>query len=153
MPRWVRYSRRKAPLQASGRAASVTDSRTWGTWESARRSTVGSGPGFVLAGDGIMCIDLDDCLTGGELADWAKEIVQRCSSTYIEISPSGDGLHILGYGSVNRGRRIRDLRLGNVEVYGDGRYVTVTGNRFENSPLALGDISSVLEWLGVASGQ
>src|SRR5690606_28454630 len=63
--RWVRRSHSKVPLQVNGGAASSTDPRTWSTYTAAMRSNVGVGVGYVLAGDGIVCVDLDHCVTDG----------------------------------------------------------------------------------------
>jgi len=145
-PRWVRHSRSKAPLTVAGAPASSTDPKTWSTHTSARNSTVGVGLGFALNGDGVACIDLDHCLTGTGVADWARSIVDRCPPTYIEISPSGDGLHIWGFADVPRGRRIA-VTGGTVEIYGTGRYITVTGRRHGNAPTALADLSDVIAHL------
>ena len=90
-------------------------------------------------GDGVACIDLDHCLRDGVLAEWAAPIVEACRGTYIEVSPSGDGLHIFGFAVVGQGRR----RAG-VEVYDRGRYMTVTKRRFRRAPLVLRDISEVV---------
>ena len=45
-------------------------------------------------------LDLDGCRNPetGELAREAQEIIEQFSDTYIEISPSGRGLHILCFG-------------------------------------------------------
>lgn len=103
--------------------------------------------GFVLAqGDGLVCIDLDHCLTGGHLADWARRILDRCPPTFVEVSASGDGLHIFGLGETARGRRIR-RGAECVEVYGSGRYIAVTGRRFENAPATLANLAPLIEEL------
>jgi primase-polymerase (primpol)-like protein len=67
--------------------------------------------------------------------------------TYVEFSPSGRGLHVWGFGSLNRGRRfVRDGM--KVEVYGDGRYLTVTGKKYgvshRRSRLADLDLSALI---------
>ena len=102
-------------------------------------SPVGVGVGFVLNGDGIVCLDLDHCLDGG-LSDLAARVLELAGPTYVEVSPSGDGLHVWGYGEIGRGRRV-----GGVEAYGTGRYLTVTGKPFDGSVSRLGDLSAVLE--------
>lgn len=142
--RWVRRDERKAPRTADGGFASVTAPATWTSYRGARAATAGVGLGYVLAeGDGVVCVDLDHCLVDGELAPWAREILDRCPPTFVEVSPSGDGLHIWGRGQLERGRRIR--RDGEaVEVYGQGRYVAVTGRRFENCPAQLADLSEAV---------
>lgn len=142
LPRWVRRSDRKVPLQVSGEPASSTDPATWSTWERVRASRVGVGPGFVLNGDGIVCVDLDHCLDGDALEPWAEEVVGLAGDTFIERSPSGDGLHIWGFGRIGRG-----MRRGRIEAYGNGRYVAVTGNAFRRSPSKLGDLTQLIEHL------
>lgn len=101
--------------------------------------------GFVLSHmDRLVCIDLDHALLDGLLRPWARKIVDALPETYIEVSPSGTGLHIWGFGSVGRGRRIR--RGGSaVEVYDRGRYITVTRNPFEDAPSRLADLSQVID--------
>lgn len=98
--------------------------------------------GFVLDGDGIVCIDLDHCLVDGVLVEWAAGLLEIVPRTYIEVSLSGDGLHVWGRGHVEQGRRFRDGR--RVEVYGTGRYIAVTGVRFGGCPSTLGDLSGAL---------
>ncbi|MEU3613517.1 bifunctional DNA primase/polymerase [Streptomyces sp. NPDC006872] len=140
----MRRDERKAPRTVEGGFASVTAPNTWSAYADAASSEAGVGLGYVLAeGDGVVCIDLDHCLDEGELASWARAIVDRCPATYMEISPGGDGLHLWGRGELKRGRRIR--RGGEaVEVYGQGRYVAMTGRRFEGAPLELADLSEVV---------
>lgn len=124
--RWVRYTRAKVPISSWGSSASSMNSSTWSDFASADASTAGVGLGFVLNGDGVVCLDIDHCLVDGVLSDEAQHIVDRCRNTYIEVSPSGDGLHVWGMASLDFTGR----KFGGVEVYGDRRYMTVTGNRF-----------------------
>lgn len=142
--RWVRRDERKAPRTVEGGFASVSDPATWSAHREAAASKAGVGLGYMLAeGDGIVCIDLDHCLEGGQLATWAREVLDRCPASYTEVSPSGDGLHIWGRGELERGRRIRRDGAA-IEVYGQGRYVAMTGRRFEDSPARLADLSEVV---------
>lgn len=145
--RWVRRDKRKAPRTVNGGFASVTKPETWSTYTEAAASDVGEGVGFVLAeGDGIVCVDLDHCLEDGVLAPWARRILNMCPATYIEVSASGTGLHVFGRGEVSRGRRIR--RDGeSIEIYGRGRYIGVTGVRFEQASSELADVSFLVESL------
>lgn len=145
-PRWVRHATDKRPLTSSGRPASSTDPAAWSSHATAARSRAGAGIGFVLNGDGIACIDLDHCLEGGTVAPWAREILDRCPPTYVEISPSGDGLHIWGLAAIPHGRRI-SVTGGTAEIYGTGRYITVTGRRHGTAPSTLSDLSDVIAHL------
>jgi primase-polymerase (primpol)-like protein len=137
-PRWVRHTAKKMPIQLDGRPASSTDPATWTTYNRIRSFVT---KGFVLDGDGVVCIDLDHCLDGDRMATWAAELLALAPDTYIEVSASGTGLHVFGYAQVGQGRKIRDHR--NIEVYGTGRYIAVTGHRFGTSS-RLADLSGLL---------
>ncbi|MFD8262335.1 DNA primase [Streptomyces griseoluteus] len=142
--RWVRHSATKVPLTTAGTAASSTDPRTWTTYEQASASSTGVGLGFVLDGDGVACLDLDHALNAdGTPKPWAADILRRAGATYVEVSRSGEGLHVFGYADVRQGRRIRRGGGYAVEVYGDGRFVAITGRRFRGAPSTLADISAV----------
>lgn len=145
---WVRRDEQKRPLTADGSPASSTDPSTWTSYAKARRSIAGVGLGFVLAADdGLAVLDLDDCLDEhGQVVDWAAEIVaQLLGRTYIETSPSGRGLHVWGYGHVDRGRNIR-VPGGRVEIYSQARYIAL-GRRFRSSPDTLADLGEVVSAL------
>lgn len=144
--RWVRREADKRPVTTTGEPASSTDPATWSDYAAARDSRVGAGIGYVLAeGDGIVCIDLDHCIDDGQLAGWAREILDRCPPTMVEASPSGTGLHIWGRGHVPHGRRIRRDGAA-VEIYGQGRYIAL-GRRYADSPAELADLSEVIHSL------
>lgn len=136
---WVRRAASKMPLQVNGRAASSTDPATWTSYRQAQASEVGAGLGFVMNGTGIACIDLDHCLRGCEIASWAREILAGLPATYVEVSPSGTGLHVWCRGTVGHGRKVRCGAVC-VEVYDRGRYVTVTGQRYGDAPSRLAEI-------------
>jgi primase-polymerase (primpol)-like protein len=143
--RWVRRSAGKVPLTAGGSAASSTDPGTWCGYDLAKRSSEGCGLGFVLDGDGIVCLDLDDCLDeAGAPAAWVDSILAACPDTWIEVSASGRGLHVWGTANFAGGRR-KPYRGHKVELYGGGRYIAVTGKTFRSSPSRLSDLSAVVE--------
>jgi primase-polymerase (primpol)-like protein len=145
-PRWIRRTATKVPVTVDGESASSTDSATWSEHRTAAVSKAGAGLGFVLNGDGVACVDLDHCLTDGELADWAQRIVDLTPGCWIERSASGDGLHVWGYGRLERGRRL-SVDGGSVELYGDGRYIAVTGDTWGDTPRRLGDLSGLIDAL------
>jgi primase-polymerase (primpol)-like protein len=145
--RWIRYSRKKIPLTIWNEFAKVNDSKTWAYHHHAKESQAGVGMGFVFNGDGIIGVDIDNAFADGKLKDWAQAIVNVFGDTYTELSPSGNGIHILARADLFSGRRwaVAD---GGVEIYATGRYFTMTGKRFNRSPKKLktfdDPVSSVL---------
>ena len=135
-PRWVRFALRprkngklaKVPIQLNGQNASSTNPATWSTYEATKASTVGDGLGWVL-GDGIGCLDLDNCFDeNGALSEFARSVIveHEQEAVLIERSLSGRGVHIFvpmapGPGRVSPG----------MEVYppDSGRFIAVTGDR------------------------
>ncbi|MEU7331405.1 bifunctional DNA primase/polymerase [Streptomyces parvus] len=146
-PRWIRHTARKVPLTVGGATASSTDPATWSRHRDAAASTAGAGLGFVLDGDGVVCLDLDHCIdSDGQLAPWARTILDAAGPTWAEVSRSGDGLHLWGYGTLPHGRRIT-VGGGSVELYGTGRYIAVTGRTYGDKPQRLGDLQHVINSL------
>ena len=114
-----------------GSAATSTDARTWTSWETAKRSTAGDGLGFVL-GAGFACVDIDHCLDEAGRPDGrARKLLARIGEGYVEVSPSGTGLHVWGRAPEQPGRRFPTF-----EVYSVGRFITVTGRVFRAGGLA-----------------
>lgn len=131
------------PMCLTGPASS-TDPETWMSYDAALEDP-NRRIGFVL-GEGIGCIDLDHCLVDGKLSDGAAVVLAMVGSTWIEVSPSGDGLHIWGRFR-KAGRCVGSVYGQPVEVYDHARYVTVTGKRFKDAPLVLADLNSVVDKL------
>ena len=83
----------------TGQRASSTDRLTWSTFNAALAAYQDregyDGICFILCEEnGIVFIDLDDCIKDGVIEQWALEIVKRFNS-YTEQSQRGNGLHIL----------------------------------------------------------
>lgn len=101
--------------------------------------------GIYVTG-GIVAIDIDHSVTGGELSGPAA-IVEKARS-YTETSPSGEGIRIIGKAggfAYDRERYYVNNRKLGLEVYvlgGKGRFVSVTGNAVRDWPLR--NISDVL---------
>lgn len=148
LPRWVLWraeqrngdpKRTKVPYipRDPQRRASTTSPSSWGTFNEALKAYCdrqGDGIGFVLTtGDGFVGIDLDGVLDDdgqlradaldGEAGPWVAAL-----GGYVERSPSGRGLHLLGRGQLPTWAR---NRRGQVEVYANSRFLTITGEVFE----------------------
>jgi hypothetical protein len=145
-PQWTAWRREqrhgkwtKPPISPrTGTYASTRDPATWGTFAEAMRRCEDqrlSGVGFIVtAEDPIAGVDLDDCLDPATpaLEPWARKIVDELAS-YTEVTPSGKGIRILVQGTLPAGGR----KLGNVEMYDQARFFTVTGHRLPGSPTTI----------------
>lgn len=91
------------------------------------------GTGFVLTpNDPFFFVDIDNCLSGQAWSSLALEILGRFPGAAVEVSYSGDGLHVLAQGrSPEHGCKNVPLKL---EFYTEGRFVALTGDR------AMGDV-------------
>lgn len=132
--RWVRRDARKAPLTTAGTFASSTNPRTWTSYTEAVASSVGIGLGFML-GDGFGCIDLDHCLIDGIPTAEAGAFLENYPGHHIEVSPSGDGLHIWGTADAAAGTVTTQADGLSVERYSRERHMTVTGVVFRRGEL------------------
>ncbi len=127
---------------ATGNAARSNDPSTWSTYADASSSTTGAGLGFVLAGDGICVVDLDDALDDeGNPLPAVAAWLDTLPPTWVEVSPSGRGLHVWGRGVVLTCRKLRREDGIAGEVIGSRKYATVTGRPFRGSAPRLANIS------------
>lgn len=138
--RWLVRDSKKRPFYPNGQPRqgkldTAEDMQSLGTLEEAKWAIIRSngrfvGLGFALGPDGTgnywQGIDIDD-LPAELLPEAADALIG-----YVERSPSGNGLHALGYGK-------RFPALGSngtgFEAYSEGRYFTVTGMMFYDAPL------------------
>ncbi len=119
----------KIPMIAgTDRRASSTDLLTWCPFEEAYKAYeagIHDGIGFMLCSADPYCfVDLDKCVDPktGEVSEWARAVVEKFKRKYVELSPTGTGLHVLVHGVLRGG--IKGKR---VEVYGQDRFMTLTG--------------------------
>lgn len=151
--RWVTWKGAKVPYCATAlnSRASSTDPLTWASFDAAQTAYEEggySGIGFVLNGDGIAGVDLDNCVHAGNPAPAAMSLMEKIGCQYIELSPSGNGLRGFGYADNITGKR-GTLEGVAVELYINKRYLTVTGRALLSGPLvALGGFSEVSKALG-----
>lgn len=147
LPQWVNFvlSERpggngklnKQPINpTTGELAKSNDPSTWATFDAAIANLdCSDGIGFMFAdpdpqtGLAYFGVDLDGCedaiwgWQAGETENIVAEFVEGLQS-YAEYSVSGHGIHIICRGTLPPGGN----RRGNVEMYGRGRFFTMTGN-------------------------
>ena len=132
----------KPPVGAYGIKINAQDPATWRSFEEVL--DVNDQIGFVLTDDDpFLFIDLDHVLKEGQLCDWAEKLIAELPATYIEISPSGDGLHMLYKlnDTPDLKTNKRNFDDGAVlEVYFNKRYFTITGNVY--SPIAIATVNA-----------
>lgn len=106
----------------------------------------------MLVCNNFAAIDIDHCVTDGELSDFAKEICETMQC-YTEFSPSKTGLRIIftapGLNYDKSKYYIKNPNNG-VEIYVAGmtnRFVTITGNTIFNYPIreAIQPLQTVLD--------
>ncbi len=154
LDQWVMYSLRtdeegnikKVPYdtRALGNYASVTDPTTWSEFDETcmQAENFNMGIGFVFKdGGGIFGIDVDSiekvAFEDRPAALKLREMIWNNFLTYCEVSPSGQGMHYIGFGSLPEGMRgIKDSKY-QIEIYDANRYFTVTGNTVDNRMQAL----------------
>lgn len=128
--------------------ASHSDPFTWVDFSLACAALDGgcrdAGFGLGVFNDGSHAFnDLDDCIIDGVVQPWAMRVVERMN-TYAEVTPSGNGLHIIGKGSIptewreDKGGR----KIDGCELYVEKRFFTVTGNRLAGAPTVINDVST-----------
>lgn len=135
----------KPPCQTNGQYASTTNPATWCTMAEAKAALAARNPDGSPMFDGIGRVfspddpvpmfgfDLDDCIAPDangvrKLSPDAQEAIKELDC-YAELSPSGDGVHVIGLGHLP-GAHFTNNTLGR-EAYDNskaGRYLTLTGH-------------------------
>ena len=146
----------KPPFRPSdpSQFAKNNDPSTWGTYAEALAAFDANqcdGIGFNLSGTDIAAFDIDKCrdkLTG-VIAPEATAIVDRAAS-YTEMTVSGTGLRVIGFGAGKNLQRKQKLPNSAVEVEsyrGCERYIVVTGNPLADTWPHMADITSEMDTL------
>jgi primase-polymerase (primpol)-like protein len=152
-PQWLlwRYEWReqegkwsKPPLQLDHRMGSSTDANSWVDWETVQvtydRDTEDDkffdGIGFALTADlGLVGWDFDHCYdpATGKIDPIVARYLAILNS-YTELTPGGDGFRVLVLGTLPpEGRKRPRFPTASMacECYVAGRYLTITGHRFD----------------------
>lgn len=140
----------KVPYAAHGGHAKTNDPDTWTSFAEARRAFERGGfdgVGVVLIDD-LVGVDLDHVINAdGNVSDWAGEVLDRIGRGYVEKSPSGTGVHVIGRGKAGRCGKGGPRKDGQhqIEVYDESspRFLTVSGAGGGE----VVDIQAALDWL------
>jgi putative DNA primase/helicase len=154
-PCFVAHDARKVPYIGDVqhlnplRYASATDPSTWRTPDAViaalQADTTGTlvGMGFVLQGDGTVCIDLDHAVDeNGNITPEAKRILDRFPNTYAEYSLSGRGIHI--WLRTSRPLPVDGRRTNGIEIYQNKRYIAITMDILPDRPQDIADYTDEL---------
>ena len=123
----------KIPINAeTGEMAKSNDPDTWNSYETALKvfqETNADGLGFFFEPPyvGVDIDDISEEIERYKNGDVESNIVfefYELLKTYAEISPSGNGIHLIFKGKLPGPSR----RKGNVEMYDQGRFFTMTGD-------------------------
>ena len=132
----------KMPYSTKGTIARVNEPKTWDSYENVVAVYNGgrwSGIGFVFTGiDPFGGLDYDG-VRNPDTGEWNSELLVEIISlgSYAEISPSGEGAHVIFKGSVPGPKHRNGCR----EMYDKNRYFTVTGNHIPGTPLEIKEVS------------
>ena len=129
--------------------ASATDPSTWrnptSVFAALQADTTGTlvGMGFVLHGDGTVCIDLDHAVDeNGNITPEAQRILDKFPNTYAEYSLSGCGIHI--WLRTSRPLPEDGRRTNGIEIYQNKRYIAITMDILPDRPQDMVDYTDEL---------
>lgn len=125
----------KLPIETvTGMPVDAHDPQYWVTGAeavaAAERMGNGVGVAFVFTEqDPFFFFDIDDCVSNGVYSPIACELIETFANAAVELSQSGQGLHIFGYGtsSVPSSQRNKKSKAG-FDLYTEKRFVALTGN-------------------------
>jgi len=96
-----------------------------------------NGAGFVFDGTGIIGLDLDKVFNeDGTINTSFLTVLDAFEGTYMEISPSGRGIHIFIECETmpfKKGRCAKRDDGKEIGIYSEARFFTMTGNKYEKS--------------------
>jgi len=136
---YINSNKLKVPVNAQGYNTDHTNKDNLITYEEAQRNKLISGlnVSYVLSGGPVWCLDIDKCIDGGVLSALAQSLLTLSAqySTYIEVSTSGNGLHVWGnYEGPIPQHACKNTAL-KIEIYTDERHI-VLGTPIPHSPLS-----------------
>jgi len=125
---------RKVPYYISGgrrhgQHGTADDRRQLATFDAARAAAARrrfDGVGFAPLQDfGILALDFDDCVTGGQIH---PDVLALLADTYAEFSPSGNGIRAFFQGQLGDRKSLSKAGRFGMELFSTKGFVTFTGN-------------------------
>lgn len=163
---WVnwRYETRdgnktKVPVQPNGQFAKSSDPATWNVFNDLDPN---KGVGIIFGPDKtVLGLDLDHVLTDGVVDDCMKDVVEQLvekANTYVEVSPSGEGLHLYfdlerpTSPTQNKYTFEKEGKTYGYELYTHGRFFTVTRKPYGDTrsvrTVSLQELRGILSIIG-----
>lgn len=143
---WTDSNGTKIPIQANGQPAKSNDPSTWTDYWIAMAA---GALAFEITAP-YTGIDLDNCLDGRSLRDWAVPIVDALRGVaYAEISPSRTGIKFLTRARKREGARCVHKFGGDkqqLECYDKTRFWTITGELFDGQD-TIADGQEAIDWI------
>ena len=138
---WDYNEGRKIPMQLNGRWAKSSDPSTWHSYDEVKDHDK---IGFVFSRtDNYTGVDFDDCFVDGKLKPEVQELVDA-NPTYSEVSPSGNGIKLW---LKSNWSRQQGTNAGDIEVYSNGRFFTVTGDTLPNATTEVGPCDQLVQYI------
>lgn len=115
----------------TGYGASTRDPKAWATYDEAEayaRKHGMAGVGFVFTeADPFFFLDIDKALINGQWSQLAQQLCARLGGSFVEVSQSGTGLHLIGStGGQLPPHKNKNIGHG-IELYTRWRFVALTG--------------------------
>ena len=133
--------------------AKSNDPATWAPFDAALKAySAGQadGIGLCLLNTDLAVFDADDCRnsSNGALEPAAERLIKR-ANTYVEVTPSGTGLRIIGVGRgahIHRKQPVPNANGMQLESYRRAkRFITVTGDALPGTAIQLADIDALMD--------
>lgn len=154
----------KVPYYSKTKKASVTDPKTWKTYEQATMALDNgannfSGIGIILFDSKLVCIDIDHVLVDGKIISPFADVILsllNTADTFTEISQSGTGLHL--FFKLTEPFKPLTNKKAPFEVYSNVRFIALTNNSYHKTPLSVRTVSvtemeAILKIIGYPFGK
>lgn len=136
----------KVPVAPEGHTIDPHNPSNWMSYEQAKMGAdmMNWGIGFVFtSSDPYWFLDIDHCREGNDWSKVAQSLVEVFPGACVEVSQSGEGLHIFGSGTIPE-HSCKNKEWG-VELYHEGRFALLNSDLDNGDPNT--DHTTSLQWL------